>query len=132
LAATKKGASWTTLSRTSWPSLCSVSTHQGDEIGLLAVLEPLAGGGGLGIIAIQTGEKIATTDKGGTQGDIGHATALARLDQHARVERVHREAQHLATDRGDVRIEQCPEHGEEELGAFDGLRIGLVEPVKGG
>ena len=86
-----------------------VGTHQGDEIGLLAVLEHLAGGCGFGIIAIQTCEQIATTDQGGTQGGIGHATALAGLDQHARVARVHGEAQHLATDGCEVRMEQCPE-----------------------
>ena len=43
-----------------------VSAHQGDEVGILALLEHLARGFGLGIIAIQAGEQIATTDQGGT------------------------------------------------------------------
>ncbi len=75
-----------------------VGAHQGDEVGVLAGLEHFARGLGLGIVAIQTGEQVAATDEGSAQGGIGHAAALAGLDQHARVARVHGQAQHLSAD----------------------------------
>ena len=60
-----------------------VGSHQRDEVGVRALLEHLTRGLGLGIITIQAGEQIATTDQGGAQGGIGHTAALAGLDQHS-------------------------------------------------
>ena len=107
-----------------------IGSHQRDEIRVRAVLEHLAGGFGLRIIAIQPSEQIATTDQRGAQGGIGNAATLAGLDHHARVARVHRQAQHLATDGRELGTEQRPEHREQTLSTHDGLRIGFVQPVK--
>ena len=108
-----------------------ISAHQGKEVGVAAVLEHFACGFRFGIIAFHPGEQVAATDQGGTQGGLGHAAALAGFDQHAGIAGMHGQAQHLAPDGGEIRVFQSAEHGEEVLGAFDGLGIRFVQPVKG-
>ena len=100
--------------------------HEGDEVGVITVLELFAGGG-----VVAAGEEVAATDKGGAEGGIGDAVALARFDEHAGVARVHREAEHLLADLGEIRVHEGSEHGEESLGSLDGLRVGFVKPVEG-
>ena len=60
-----------------------VGSHERDEIGVGAVLEHLAGGLGADVIAVESGDKVATAHQSGAEGGIGHAAALAGLDEHA-------------------------------------------------
>lgn len=60
-----------------------VSSHERDEIGVGAVLEHLACGLGADVIAVEPGEEVATAHQSSAEGGIGHAAALAGLDEHA-------------------------------------------------
>lgn len=103
-----------------------VGAHQGDEVGVVAFFELFAGA--LILIAC---EEVAAADEGSAECGIRDAVALAGLDDHAGVARVHGKSEHLAADLGEVRVEESAEHGEEFFGAVDSLRVGFVEPVEG-
>ncbi len=111
-----------------------VGAHQGEEIGVLACLEEFAGLGDVFILAAEALEEVAAADEGGAKGGGTDAIAAGGLDQHTGIARVHGQALHLAADGSEFvggSIEGA-EDAEELLGAFDGGRVGFIEPVEFG
>lgn len=85
-------------------------------------------------IAGQTHQQIAAADQSCAESGFAGATAFGGFDKHARIARVHWQAQHLAAGVGEFAaiLRNCAEHNQKLLGAFDGGRVRLVEPIESG
>lgn len=109
-----------------------VGPHQGVEVGLGAGFKQFAGFGDVFVVAAEAHEEVASADKSGAQCCGRHALMLGGFHEHARIARVHGQAEHLPADGSEFfgSFVDGAQEMQQRFGALDGRGVGLVQPIK--